>query len=194
MEYTKLGRTGLDVSRAVETAAGGGRRRRASRNSSSRGMEASAINMISLKSSTYQPAQSGMGVSDRRCDGLRILPTLPAKSLRREARLFARVCGPRQALHDAFGNPQERASACWEFSLPAAVSALGGNPLASRKPWTEHRHGTRLRNRQLLVKPWRAECQIRTTGRSDAATTKSIPGGDELWDGQLALPECLLLA
>jgi hypothetical protein len=47
-------------------------------------------------------------------------------------RLFARVCGPRQALHDAFGNPQERASACWEFSLPAAVSALGGNPLASR--------------------------------------------------------------
>ena len=38
----------------------------------------------------------------------------------------SRVCGPRHALHDAFGNPQERASACWEFSLPAAVSALGG--------------------------------------------------------------------
>jgi hypothetical protein len=94
----------------------------------------------------------------------------------------SRVCGPRHALHDAFGNPQERASACWEFSLPAAVSALGGNPLASRKPWTEHRHGTRLRNTQLLVKRWRVECQIRTTGRSDAATTKSIPGGDELWD------------
>ena len=46
----------------------------------------------------------------------------------------------------------------------AAVSASGGGPKAWRSPWTEHRHGTRLRTRRL-AKRLRAGRQIRHEGQ-----------------------------